>query len=132
MQKTKGHVFPVTPRGCHEFPDFPILLQSVQIQVAWPYGVSSCNSRNVISTSGFFTDPQTTWLISGRQGKHQAPLRKIDCDDEGETMEALKLLSPEELASPRGLEDTNKAVKYVSTIIAAMRKPCYYKLKSTQ
>lgn len=57
----------------------------------------------------------------------KAPLRKTDCDDEGETMEALKLLSPEELAMPRGLEDTNKVVKYVATIINAMRKSCYYK-----
>lgn len=62
----------------------------------------------------------------------KALLRKIDCDDEGETMEALKLLSPEELAMPRGLEDINKAVKYVATIINAMRKSCYYKQKSTQ
>lgn len=54
----------------------------------------------------------------------------IDCDDEEKTMEALKLISPEELASPRGLvNNRNKAVQHVSQIVASMRKPCHYKRK---
>lgn len=77
--------------------------------------------------------PKEPGISLADKAKIRAPLKRIDCDDEEKTMEALKLLSPEELASPRGLEnDRNKAVKYVSQIIAAMRKPCYYKLKDSR
>lgn len=46
----------------------------------------------------------------------------IDRNDGGKTMKAVQLLSPEDIAMPGVLDDIDKAIKYVATIIIYMRK----------
>lgn len=77
--------------------------------------------------------PKEPGIFPADKAKIRAQLNTIDWDDEEKTMEALKLINPEAIASPRGLENNrNKAMQYVSQIVAAMRKPCHYKLKDTR